>query len=147
MKLFWRDTVVPFPMKEAEPLYLQALELRKKLLGNEHPDVAISLNNLALLYNTQGRYEEAELLYLQALELRKKVMSEDHPDVATSYFNLGGLYHQQGQYQKAKSLYLPALHIYQQRLGQTHLDTQVLLSWLNALPKDTEALPLEELGL
>jgi tetratricopeptide (TPR) repeat protein len=132
---------------EAEPLYLQALELRKKLLGNEHPDVAISLNNLALLYNTQGRYEEAELLYLQALELRKKVMSEDHPDVATSYFNLGGLYHQQGQYQKAKSLYLPALHIYQQRLGQTHLDTQVLLSWLNALPKDTEALPLEELGL
>jgi tetratricopeptide (TPR) repeat protein len=32
--------------KEAEPILLQALEIRKKALGPEHPDVATSLNNL-----------------------------------------------------------------------------------------------------
>jgi tetratricopeptide (TPR) repeat protein len=131
----------------AEPLYLQALELCKKLLGNNHLFVATSLNNLATLYEKQGRYEAAELLFLEALELSKKLLDNDHPDVATSYYNLGVLYHQQGQYQKAKSLYVPALQIYEQRLGQTHPDTQALLSWLNKLPKGTEALPLEELGL
>ncbi|WP_226595142.1 tetratricopeptide repeat protein, partial [Microseira wollei] len=73
---------------EAEPLYLQALELRKRLLGEDHPDVATSLNNLALLYKSQGRYSEAEPLYLQALELRKRLLGEDHPDVATSLNNL-----------------------------------------------------------
>ncbi|GAC1458622.1 MAG: hypothetical protein NVS2B14_04170 [Chamaesiphon sp.] len=34
---------------EAEPLYVQALEIRTRLLGDEHPDVATTLNNLALL--------------------------------------------------------------------------------------------------
>jgi tetratricopeptide (TPR) repeat protein len=133
--------------EEAEPLYLQALELWKKVLGNDHRDVATSLNNLAILHGNQRRYEEAKALFLQALELRKKLLGKDHPDVATSYFDLGGLYYQQGQYQKAKSLYLPALKIYEQCLGKTHPNTQALLSWLNALPADTEALPLEDLGL
>ncbi len=39
-----------------EPLYLEALDLRKQLLGDNHPDVATSLNNLAALYDSQGRY-------------------------------------------------------------------------------------------
>jgi tetratricopeptide (TPR) repeat protein len=54
----------------------------KKLLGTEHPDVATSLNNLAVLYSSQGRYEEAEPLYLQALSMRQKLLGTEHPDVA-----------------------------------------------------------------
>ena len=36
---------------KAEPLFKRALAIREKALGPEHPDVATSLNNLALLYN------------------------------------------------------------------------------------------------
>ena len=39
----------------AEPLYRQALEITKKALGEEHPDYATSLNNLAALYQRNGR--------------------------------------------------------------------------------------------
>ena len=53
--------------------------MRKKLLGEEHPDVANSLNNLAGLYKSQGRYEEAEPLYIQALDMRKKLLGDKHP--------------------------------------------------------------------
>ena len=77
---------------EAEPLYLQALELRRLLLGENHPDVANSLNNLAGLYDSQGRYAEAEPLYLQALELWRSLLGESHPHVATSLNNLALLY-------------------------------------------------------
>ena len=35
---------------KAEPLYQRALGIREKALGPEHPDVARSLNNLAVLY-------------------------------------------------------------------------------------------------
>jgi len=35
---------------KAEPLYNRALAIREKALGPEHPDVATSLNNLAMLY-------------------------------------------------------------------------------------------------
>jgi tetratricopeptide (TPR) repeat protein len=40
--------------KKAEPLFLQALTMKKKLLGDEHHDVANSLHNLAKIYYTQG---------------------------------------------------------------------------------------------
>jgi hypothetical protein len=36
------------------------LKIKEKALGEEHPSVAASLNNLAALYYTQGRYTEAE---------------------------------------------------------------------------------------
>ena len=41
----------------------EVLAIREKALGPEHPDVAQSLNNLAELYRSQGRYADAEPLY------------------------------------------------------------------------------------
>ncbi|WP_229453778.1 tetratricopeptide repeat protein [Nostoc sp. CHAB 5715] len=42
------------------------------MLGDEHPSVATSLNNLASLYFSQGRYSEAEPLLIQALALLRQ---------------------------------------------------------------------------
>jgi len=69
---------------KAEPLLRQALEIRKKALGEQHPAYATSLNNLALLYRNMGEYAKAEPLFRQALELKKKALGEQHPDYATS---------------------------------------------------------------
>ncbi len=66
--------------EQAEPLFQQALELRKQLLGEDHPEYATSLNNLANLYSNQGKYEQAEPLYIQALKLKKQLLAENHPD-------------------------------------------------------------------
>ncbi|TRU55085.1 MAG: tetratricopeptide repeat protein [Microcystis aeruginosa Ma_QC_Ch_20071001_S25] len=72
---------------EAEPLYLEALDLRKQLLGDNHPHVALSLNNLAALYESQGRYPEAEPLYLEAINIATQVLGENHPHTQTVYQN------------------------------------------------------------
>ena len=58
---------------------MQVLAVRKKLLGEEHPDVAQSLTNLAAFYNSQGRYEEAEPLLLQAVQIVEKKLKKNHP--------------------------------------------------------------------
>ncbi len=105
---------------EAEPLYQKALELRQRLLGEEHPDVAQSLSNLANLYYSQERYAEAEPLYLQALELKKHLLGEEHPDIAQSLNNLAALYYFQAQYAKAEPLYLQALDLEKRCLGEEH---------------------------
>jgi tetratricopeptide (TPR) repeat protein len=47
---------------EAEELYQRALSIREKVLGSEHPYIATTLNDLALLYYSQGKYAEAEPL-------------------------------------------------------------------------------------
>ncbi len=57
---------------EAEVLYLRALAIQKKLYGDRHPSVAITLDNLAMLQLNLGRYAEAEKNLLHALELSRK---------------------------------------------------------------------------
>jgi tetratricopeptide (TPR) repeat protein len=94
--------------------------LKQRLLGENHPDVALSLNNLANLYNSQGRYVEAEPLHLQALELRKQLLGKNHPDVAYSLNNLAELYRSQGRYAEAVSFHLQALELRKQLLGKNH---------------------------
>jgi tetratricopeptide (TPR) repeat protein len=81
------------------------------VLGNDHPDVALWLNELALLEYTQGRYDEAQSLYQQSLEIRRKVLGEDHPDVATSLSKLAALFKAQGKFDKAELLYRQSLTI------------------------------------
>ena len=86
-------------------LLKQSLGIRKKALGPEHPDVATSLNNLAVLYSAQGLYAKAEPLYQRALAIWKKALGPEHPDVATSLNNLAALYQAQGRYAEAEPLY------------------------------------------
>jgi tetratricopeptide (TPR) repeat protein len=113
---------------EAEPLYQKALELRQRLLGEEHPAVAQSLNNLANLYYSQERYAQAEPLYQQALELKKRLLGEEHPDIATSLNNLALLYYSQERYAEAESLYVQTLELRKRLLGEEHPDVAQSLS-------------------
>ncbi|MEH2361283.1 tetratricopeptide repeat protein, partial [Nostoc sp.] len=131
---------------EAEPLYIQALALSRKLLGEEHPSVASSLNNLAYLYDSQGRYSEAEPLYIQALALSRKLLGEEHPSVATSLNNLAGLYDSQGRYSEAEPLYIQALALSRKLLGEEHPSVATSLNNLAGLYRSqgrySEAEPL-----
>jgi len=69
-----------------------------------HPDVAISLNNLAALYEDQGDYAKAEPLYRRSLAIREKALGPNHPDVATSLENLAALYRATGRSSEAQAL-------------------------------------------
>jgi len=69
-----------------------ALDLSFQYLGEDHPDFATSLSNLAGLYYSMGNYSQAEPLYKQAMEIRRTALGEDHPDFATCLNNLAELY-------------------------------------------------------
>lgn len=97
----------------------KAVELQKELGLDQ--DLATSLNNLALLYRSQGKYSEAEHLYIEALALTRKLLGEEHPDVAQSLNNLAALYFFQGRYSKAEPLYIQALALWRKLLGEENL--------------------------
>lgn len=59
---------------EAEPLLEQALAIRRRLLGPEHPDLAESLDQWAQLKRVRTRYEEAETLSREALAMRRSFL-------------------------------------------------------------------------
>ena len=131
---------------EAEPWLENCLAVVRSLLGEQHPDVATSLNNLALLYYAQGRYELAEPLLQQALQLTRSLLGEQHPAVATSLNNLAALYDSQGRYELAEPLYHQALQLRRSLLGEQHPDVASSLNNLAVLYANqgrfTEAEPL-----
>ena len=118
---------------EAEPLYRQALKIRQTVLGETHPDYAISLNNLAGLHESMADYAKAEPLYRQALGIRQKALGEKHPSYATSLNNLAFLYMSMGDSAKAEPLFLQALEINRAALGETHPDYATSLNNLAAM--------------
>lgn len=109
---------------EAEPLLTNALDVRQQALGSEHLDVAVSLNDLALLYFHKGEYAQAESLYQRALTIRKKQLGPEHPDVATSMNNVGHIHYfiDSTKYEEAEQLLHGALAIREKTLGREHLD-------------------------
>ena len=90
---------------EAEPVYLQALKIYQAVHGENHADVAATLNNLGVLHRMYGQYAEAEPLLMRALAIKERLLGPNHPDVALSVANLGQLYVAQGQPAKAEPFY------------------------------------------
>ena len=127
---------------EAEPLHKRSLAIWEKALGKEHPDVALSLNNLAALYDSQGKYAEAEPLHKRSLAIKEKVLGKEHPDVAlfggqevlkrVDLNNLAALYDSQGKYAEAEPLHKRSLAIREKVLGKEHPDVALSLNNLAA---------------
>jgi len=104
--------------------------------GNEDDQFAFSLNQLALLYFTQGKYNEAELLMARSLSIYENQLGGDHPHVATSFNNLAEIYYYQGKYNEAETLYLRSLSIREKQLGENHPDVAISLNNLAGLYLD-----------
>ncbi len=131
---------------EAEKLLLAALKEAEKF-GDQDPRLATSLNNLAVLYRTQGKYEQAEPLSQRALAIVEKALGPDHPDVATSLNNLAVLYKTQSRYAQAEPLYQRSLAIREKVLGPKHPNVATVLenyaALLHKLNRDAEADKME----
>ena len=86
---------------------MQVFHFRKteKMLGMEHPSTLTSMNNLAEVLSSQGRYKKAEEMDQQALALTETVLGKEHPDKLTSVYCLAYLLHHKKRYKDAEVFY------------------------------------------
>ncbi len=91
---------------QAQPLLEKALEIRRRLLTDDHPDTAFSYNNVAANLNAQGKYAQAQPLYEKALEIERRLLTDDHPITAGGYDNFAGNLSAQGKYLEARDQWL-----------------------------------------
>jgi CHAT domain-containing protein/tetratricopeptide (TPR) repeat protein len=121
--------------REAEPLFLEALEVLEKD-PKRGLDFAASLNNLGLVYEAQGRLGEAEPKDDLALELRTRLLGPGHALVADSLNNLGQLRRDQGKYAEAAVLYRRALRIYNRGASEDTPESAATYANLGAVYSD-----------
>lgn len=62
----------------------QSLALDRQRLGDQHPDIADGLINLAAVATDQGRFSEAERLNRQALSIFEAFHGAEHPKTASA---------------------------------------------------------------
>lgn len=107
---------------DAKQFLDRAVEIEKKVLGEDDPEYATSLSNLAYYYSQRGDKEQAESFYTQALTLRQKVLGSSDPKVGRSLRNLADFYWGQGDIRRAQELMSQSADVYRKQLPRTAAD-------------------------
>jgi len=108
---------------EALPIAQQALEIREKKLGPDHPGTAGSLMLLANIHDAQFHFYKALPLYQRAVTIREKALGPDHPQTAASLARVARIYSILGFFDKGLPLAQRSLKIREKVLGPENPQT------------------------
>lgn len=114
--------------EQARLLLEQALATRERVYKGDHPDIALSLNNLAQLYVAQSKYAQAEPLLKRSLAMFEKTCGPEHGDVAAGLNSLAALHYLQGQLDQAEPLFRRALALREKILSPNQRDLALTLN-------------------
>lgn len=105
---------------KATELANEALNLRRDLLGEDHPEVAGSLHLLGEIAVIEKRLEKAESYFEQALERWERFFGGAHPMVFQAVTSLAQLFAQQGRLTLAEQYHQRNLVALEGRYGADH---------------------------
>jgi tetratricopeptide (TPR) repeat protein len=136
---------------EAERLLTRALELRRRLYGDDHLDTAASLHNIGWLYHDRGDYDRALAHYEKALAIRSKHLPADDPQVLDCRFNLAWLHSEIGDNALAIPEFRELVELRIKRHGEGHRTVAIARMGLAAALIDegefVKAFPLTRLAM
>jgi serine/threonine protein kinase/tetratricopeptide (TPR) repeat protein len=98
----------------------QALAMRRRDLGDRHPDVAATLNELGWVRWEEDNIEAAERHAVEALALRRELAGEKHLEVADSLNLLAHVRVDLGRWDTGEAPAREAVALYQRLLGPEH---------------------------
>ena len=104
---------------QAVPLLKTSLEKRRAMYGEQHLEVARSLDRLGEVLKLRAEYAEALPMYRQALELRRKMLGDEHVDTARSVYELADLLSRMGDFPAAEPLFRESLKLRRKLTGKT----------------------------
>ena len=105
---------------EAMAFQTLAVEIRKRILGEEHQYYAKALSELACLNAEMGNLTDAIEIETHAIEIFRKTVGEGHSDYATSLSNLCGYYYYSGDNAESIRLGNIAVETLKKTLGEEH---------------------------
>ena len=118
--------------KAAEEAFVRALKVSEL----SHPKglrLPATLNNLALVYRFESRYDRAEALYSRSLTIFEAKYGTTSSEVAAVLQNLAICYREQGRFPDAEAKFLRALNIFIANLGPGSLKTAYVQQELGRL--------------
>ncbi len=137
--------------REAFAAFQRALEIRLHQMGADHSETLESCQNLAMVYQDEGRLDRAIPLLELTLERRRATLGDDHVNTIESMNDLAVAYWEADRAAEAIPLYEAALARARTRLGPDHLHTLTIMDnlavALTAAHHPDRAIPLHEAAL
>lgn len=106
----------------AEFYMVRVIELSKRFLPPDHPEMWLPYNKLAVIYKKQEKWTEAETMFRRALGVMKPVEAHDFLQIGENLANLGDIYKMLGELDQAEKCTVGALKIAVELLGPDHID-------------------------
>jgi tetratricopeptide (TPR) repeat protein len=106
--------------ERAEEMQRKALDLWRKLFGNEHLEVARALTSLGLVVQSRQRPAEAESLQREAVAVFTRLLGDEHAEVATALNNLASALGDEGKLEEAERLHRRVVALRTRLLGPKH---------------------------
>jgi tetratricopeptide (TPR) repeat protein/predicted Ser/Thr protein kinase len=94
-----------------------ALALKQKVLGDEHPDVAVGQSNVGVALHDLGRPADAVPLMTRAVATFRKLGGEDNGRLAVALADLGEVLTELGRYPEAQAAIEQSLAIWRANAG------------------------------
>lgn len=116
--------------KPAEALTLQeqALETRRRVLGQDHPDTISSIDMLGGILLEKGEEARAEAALREAVDRSRRVLGEDNLETLKSVGNLGNLLRSKSKFDEAEPLLRASLEGRRRAQGDKHRDTLIAMN-------------------
>jgi CHAT domain-containing protein len=112
---------------QADSLFQQALTIRKKALGETHPDVAETLREYAFVKRYETKLDTAKLLLDSALSIFQSHYGVEHLEIARTLKYLGVLHIDQGELAEAEHVLTKGVLMIEKLGGKTHPELASLL--------------------
>ena len=118
--------------EEAEKWFERDYNIRRDIVGDEHPDTGICFNNIAGVSFYKGNYDKCILFSQKAIEIFLPIIGQ-HPWVSNSYFGMAQSYLCKSDFVNAQNYFEKSLLIRETSLGINHPDTAACYSGLGYL--------------
>jgi serine/threonine protein kinase/tetratricopeptide (TPR) repeat protein len=106
----------------------EALALKQRAWGPDHPDVGVSEGNLAVALEDLGRDQEALEHVDRSIDILGHGLGAEHPDLATQLMNRGEILNALGRYREARRSFESARIIWERELGLDHRNLAYVLT-------------------
>jgi tetratricopeptide (TPR) repeat protein len=131
---------------EAEDLYKRALAGREKILGINHPETLMTLNNYAGILNDKGDLDGSIDAYRRAYLTKLDVLGKHHPSTLVSLSNLVMRTREKGDLIEAEAYGREVLDGYEMNFGPDHaLSLDACLGLASVLEKQENYVEAEAL--
>lgn len=114
--------------QKAGPLYKEAMTGIARRLGEDHPEMAVSWQQIGELQETLGEYDKAVALYKKAISILVKKRGTEHPSLANLLTRLAALYMELEQEKEAVAVYEQLVRIQEKALRPTHPQLAISLN-------------------